>query len=302
MIFLRSRLPWKMSEGSMSPSSTRSSLHTTDLPPQPSCEDEATTYSEQIYRDELGREHSVPTLREVLDKFHDKLKFNIELKGNNENIGPKVLEICSRYPQCVLRISSFCWIPPSPLCCLANKQADSCCGKCGQVHRYPNGNSDTPPPDLLCPLVNNSMNIPLALLFNREDARLPSAERVVECLDKYNSDWAHLRFNCHITDDTNKDDNNSGDAAGVIGQSTGSSSGEDLRAVVEHLKKRNKKVMTFWGQKGEDREVDIRRSIESGVHAICPNDPELAIEVVRKHHRGEEIQRRKLETESLCVC
>eukprot|EP00922_Rhytidocystis_sp_ex-Travisia-forbesii_P029280 GHVS01042857.1.p1 GENE.GHVS01042857.1~~GHVS01042857.1.p1 ORF type:complete len:273 (-),score=41.70 GHVS01042857.1:309-1127(-) len=272
-----------MSEESLSPSSQSSAntdvVSASSPPPW-------VPYSEQIYRDELGKEHSVPTLREVLDMFHDKLKFNIELKGNNENIGIKVLEICSRYPECVLRISSFCWIPPSPLCCrLANEQGSSC--NCGDVHRYPNGHELSA--NLLGPLVSNDMNIPLALLFNRKDARLPSAERVVECLDKYKSDWAHLRFNCHITDDANNDDS-SGDGR----DSQSNHSGDDLREVVEHLKKGNKKVMTFWGQKGEDREVDIRQSIKAGVHAICPNDPELAIEVVKKYHdRGEE---------SLCVC
>eukprot|EP00922_Rhytidocystis_sp_ex-Travisia-forbesii_P031398 GHVS01046424.1.p1 GENE.GHVS01046424.1~~GHVS01046424.1.p1 ORF type:complete len:379 (-),score=44.16 GHVS01046424.1:221-1357(-) len=219
-------------------------------------------YPEETYVCAMGRRHTVPTLKEVLERFHLLLKFNIELKGTNEKLGLKTLSICSGYSNSVvLRISSFSWIPP-PCCSLG------VC-KCPDVNKEPNGLKQV---DLLEPLVNNHLDIPIALLFNDGGRRLPSPARIVECLNKYNAIWAHVRYNCHFCDE----------------HSTCDSEGEarddedHLREVVEHLRSEEKKVMTFWGQKGEDKEEDLCRSIRSGVSAICPNDPKLAMNVLER--------------------
>eukprot|EP01071_Lankesteria_metandrocarpae_P008937 Lankesteria_metandrocarpae@DN5092_c0_g1_i2.p1 len=54
----------------------------------------------------------VPTLGEVFRLFYGRLKFNVELKGTNPDIGLKVLEIAQPFEGIITRISSFCWVTP----------------------------------------------------------------------------------------------------------------------------------------------------------------------------------------------
>eukprot|EP00922_Rhytidocystis_sp_ex-Travisia-forbesii_P023403 GHVS01034323.1.p1 GENE.GHVS01034323.1~~GHVS01034323.1.p1 ORF type:complete len:336 (-),score=59.25 GHVS01034323.1:231-1238(-) len=213
----------------------------------------------------IHSEEFVPTLKEVLERFHLVLKFAIELKGDNPKLGPKVLEICADYYNSspVLNISSFVWVPP--ICC----DSGCCCGH-DDVTRRPNGTGDV---DLLEPLIDNAMRIPLALLFNNKVSRLPPPDRIVGCLNKYDATLAHVRYSCYMSDELNE-------------------RGEDLRRLVEHLRIHQKKVMTFWGEeeKARDKEEDLVRSVRAGVAAICPNDVKLAKTVVEAEHsvKGEE--------------
>eukprot|EP00922_Rhytidocystis_sp_ex-Travisia-forbesii_P025421 GHVS01037323.1.p1 GENE.GHVS01037323.1~~GHVS01037323.1.p1 ORF type:complete len:390 (+),score=58.03 GHVS01037323.1:305-1474(+) len=296
------RKPWKLSNAQSYSETDNSNTAGIETPLQPgtACEEsgveekevvvveqgacllgDTTLYTEEVYVDAFCNRHTVPTLSEVLDKFHSTLKFNIELKGNNKQLGSKVLQICSEYSDTpVLRISTFSWIPPPPKCCV-----EESCG-CEDVNKNPNGKKQF---DLLEPIVDNELHIPLALLFNGEGPRLPSADRMVECLNKYKADWAHVRYNCQLPDDVSTSSTCDSDDWRTTPTSSVecTEAGEGVREVVEHLMSRQKKVMAFWGQKGEDQEADLCRWIRAGVAAICPNDPKLAMDILeREDSRG----------------
>eukprot|EP00921_Rhytidocystis_pertsovi_P019738 GHVQ01031378.1.p1 GENE.GHVQ01031378.1~~GHVQ01031378.1.p1 ORF type:complete len:613 (+),score=93.65 GHVQ01031378.1:325-2163(+) len=240
--------------------------------------------SREVYVGGDGVAEHVPTLREVLHMFHDKIKFNVELKGNKPELGLNVLKLCEEFPGTLLRISSFCWRPPPP------QSMDVECG----VHLEPNGPQTV---DLLSPLVNNKLDIPLALLFNDRGNVVPSVDRIVDCLDKYGADWAHIHHQGHLPAcqrfDPTQCVNNQSRTASVDSKEAAKQAGfteeeeddfryDDLIRLVKSLNERNKHVMTFWGR-GQDREVDIRRSIEAGVSAICPNDAPLAMSILSKY-------------------
>jgi len=179
---------------------------------------------------------NLPLLQEVLQLCGGRLKLNVELKGVNPSLGARVIDLMSKYPGIVERISTFQWTPQSDV-------------------------------DLLAPIRARAKEegVALALLFNG----LPSVDDAVGWLDAYDSEWAHVSQRAW---------RRLGEGQG----GSGAAAEAKWREWVDGMHSRGKRVMTWWGSKGDDLAEDVQRSLRCGVDAICPNDVDLAIKVRRE--------------------
>lgn len=163
------------------------------------------------YVNNAGETEDLPLLSDILQRFYTKLTFNIELKGTNPRVGLEVLRFARQYPGAITRISSFMWVPdheevdagslhtllssPGKKCSsydLVTKEGQNVvhkeCLEKEDLHNLPNGRV---PCDLLEPLRHNAEGVPLALLFGIS-SKLPSVQRILACMEKYNATWAHV--------------------------------------------------------------------------------------------------------------
>ncbi|ORM39388.1 uncharacterized protein BXIN_3006 [Babesia sp. Xinjiang] len=213
----------------------------------------------QSYIDNLEHaegEH-VPTLDEVFEKLGDTFQYNIELKGSRPELGPRVLDAIERHPKVKVVISSFQWIPP--------KLDPSSPHAENALEALPNGKITV---DLLRPLVNNRLGVPIGLLFNNETSELPSLERMVECTRSYHAEWVSLAHDFWTTETP------------ILGAAV---KGLDaLHHLVTELHKKGLKIMTYFLESVPDTEKDMKLQLASGVDAICPNDVELAMKCARQ--------------------
>eukprot|EP00386_Alphamonas_edax_P010540 GDKI01033962.1.p1 GENE.GDKI01033962.1~~GDKI01033962.1.p1 ORF type:complete len:397 (+),score=85.64 GDKI01033962.1:69-1193(+) len=196
-----------------------------------------------------------PLLRELLHHFHGRIKFNVELKGTNPMLGPKVLEIAQAYPGTVAKISSFFWFPPGAESLVTDAERAS---STSDPLMCPNGHI---PHDLLEPIKSNALGIPLALLFDLTHKPLCPPHRMLECMRKYGAPW------CHLYEGKWKENNPQKDA-------------HRLKEVVDVVHAGGGKVMTWWGGHAADKRIDVETSIWAGVDEICPNNIRQAKDIV----------------------
>ncbi|GFE54185.1 glycerophosphoryl diester phosphodiesterase [Babesia ovis] len=218
------------------------------------------TASFQSYLNNLEQadtKECVPTLEQVFTELGDTVKYDIELKGSNTNLGLRVLEVLEKFPELDVVISSFQWLPP---------ELDKNSPHYNQaVEQLPNGKDVV---DLLRPLVNNRLGIPLALLFNNETSELPSIDRIVECVNHYGAKWVSLSHDFWKTE-------NPIVGAGVKGK-------DAVSHLVSELHEKGIKTMTYFLESTHDTEEDINVQLESGLDAICPNDVQMCLKLLRK--------------------
>ncbi|CDR94474.1 glycerophosphoryl diester phosphodiesterase, putative [Babesia bigemina] len=199
----------------------------------------------------------VPTLEQVFQEFGDKLIYNIELKGTRPEIGEHVLNLVERYPQIKVIISSLNWLPPE-------LSPDSPYGEY-DIERLPNGKV---PADLLRPLINNRLGLPIGLLFNNERSDLPSIGRILECAKTFGAQWIIVAHDIWKS------------ALPIVGcAKTGI---ETLHHLVSEMRSNGLKLMTYFLESQPDAPEDLRLHVEAGVDAICPNDIEVALDIIKK--------------------
>ncbi|GIX62802.1 glycerophosphoryl diester phosphodiesterase [Babesia caballi] len=215
------------------------------------------SFQEYIDSAEVFEGDRVPTLEEVFEELGDSLQYNIELKGFHPEVGPRVLDVMERYPKIKAVISSFQWLPPQmePGATYADQE----------LERLPNGEMTV---DLLRPLVNNRLGVPLGLLFNNERCELPSIGRIVECARSYGAEWINVAHNFWKMKEP------------IIGcEKTGL---ESLHHLVSEMHRHGLKLMTYFLESELDSADDVAAQRDAGVDAICPNDVELAMKVMKQ--------------------
>nr|BAN65411.1 glycerophosphoryl diester phosphodiesterase, putative [Babesia bovis] len=199
----------------------------------------------------------VPTLDQVLVEFGDSLKYDIELKGSNVDLGLRVLDVLSKHPGLDVVISSFQWVAPNLN--LSSSHANN------PLEQYPNG---TDVVDLLGPLINNKLNIPIALLFNNETSELPSLERIVECCRHYNATWAVVSHEFWKM------------GTPILGSDVKGK--EAVPYLVNYMHDHGLKVMSYFLESRPDSDEELQVQIESGMDAVCPNDVVKCLGFVNK--------------------
>lgn len=207
-------------------------------------------------KDEDSKPECVPLLEEVLKFFGGKLRYNIELKGTKPELGPKVLEILAKFPNLDVIISSFLWIPP-PL-----SESSKFAGMDMEVQT--NGPSEC---DLLKPLVDNNLNIPLGLLFNRRVGSLCSIDRIIECAKSYKAKYVCVAHNFWKSEN------------GVLGE-TPPCGINVLNNLVKRVHDSGLKVLAYWLQVPPDNVGDFKAHISAGVDVLCVNDVDACIKLM----------------------
>ncbi|GBE60351.1 glycerophosphoryl diester phosphodiesterase [Babesia ovata] len=212
------------------------------------------SYMEKL---DVCEDECVPTLEQVFQEFGDKLIYNIELKGTRPEIGEHVLNLVERYPQIKVIISSLNWLPP-------DLSPDSPYGEY-DIERLPNGKV---PVDLLRPLINNRLGLPIGLLFNNERSDLPSIGRILECAKVFGAQWiivAHDIWKSKLP---------------IVGcAKTGI---DTLHHLISEVRRNGLKIMTYFLESQPDDAEDLKLHVEAGVDAICPNDVEVALQIIDK--------------------
>lgn len=201
----------------------------------------------------------VPTLEQVINELGDSIQYNIELKGTRPELGPRVLEILEKHPNLKVIISSFNWTSPELSKDSPNYE--------NIWERTPNGPMNV---DLLRPLVGNKLGIPIGLLFNNVESKLPSIERILECAKSFKAEWVN------VSHDFWKETQPfvGSDLKGI----------EALKHLIEEMHKNNIKVLSYFLEATLDTEEDFKNHIEANVDALCPNDVEVAVRVARTLH------------------
>lgn len=142
-------------------------------------EDEISSYHQHIspFFDFNNIALEIPLLEDVFKRFYGRIRFNVELKGTNPLLGPRVLEIAKPYPGIIARISSFLWNIPKVLCG-------------NPLLCWDDNMSHLKAKDLLKGIISNEDGIPLALLIGTY--LMPSVSKVLFALDTYSSEWLHI--------------------------------------------------------------------------------------------------------------
>ncbi|EKX72154.1 conserved hypothetical protein [Theileria equi strain WA] len=213
------------------------------------------------WRMEDGSLEHMPKLEHVLDRYGEKLKYNIELKGTKPELGLKVLKILERYPNLDVMISSFTWVPPELSPDSPHHESE--------LEHWPNGRMKA---DILRPLVDKlPANVSLGVLFNYEKTALCSVPRIIEIAKSYKAKFVNVVHDFWI------------EGEGLLGGDP--ETGKDaLKHLVERLHREDISVLTYWCQ-SPDLEEDYRLHIEAGVDIICPNDIKVAMKLVNQHVR-----------------
>ncbi|CRG95585.1 glycerophosphodiester phosphodiesterase, putative [Plasmodium gallinaceum] len=207
--------------------------------------------------------YHVPLLKDILNIFKNKLTYDIELKGTKENIGLYILDILENYKGLKFKFSSFNWI-------LQDNQIKKKLFKNKNMQKmdyssYPYYNVEKI--DLLKPLRNNKLNIPLALLFTNNEV-MPNINSILCSMKYYNAEWAH--FPCSLNKQS------------IILNCNRKDKIISVDYLVKVLHKNNKKIMIYWGAEDKDQDDDLMCYIKLNVDSICPNDIALAKEVMQK--------------------
>lgn len=220
--------------------------------------------------------YHVPLLKDVLDVFQNRMSYDIELKGTKEDLGLYILDVLKDYKQLNVKFSSFQWIMnDNKIKKKVNKHKNL---KNLDYDSYPHYNMDKI--DLLKVLRNNSLNIPIALLFS-VDPVMPNFDSILRSLNYYKADWAHFSFNLNkqpIKMNCNKKDK-------FISPSD----------FIKLLHKNKKKIMIYWGAEEKDCEEDILFFLKEKVDSICPNDINLAKSALGKIKTQEFYDQKTLE-------
>ncbi|KAK1936138.1 putative glycerophosphoryl diester phosphodiesterase [Babesia divergens] len=195
---------------------------------------------------------TIPTLDKVFEEFGDTIQYNIELKGTRPELGLRVLDVIERYPNVQVFISSFNWIPP--------KLSETSPHIDDDLEQLPNGEVTV---DLLRPLVDNRLGVPIGLLFNNLQSRLPSIERICECAESFKAQWVNVAHEFWKSPNP------------LIGSSkTGV---EALLHLVDELHGRGLKLLSYFLESQPDSEEDIKIQLDAGVDVVCANDVEAAL-------------------------
>ncbi|EKX73697.1 conserved hypothetical protein [Theileria equi strain WA] len=206
---------------------------------------------------EDGSLEHMPKLEHVLDRYGEKLKYNIELKGTKPELGLKVLKILERYPNLDVMISSFTWIPPE-----LNQDSPY---YDHELEQWPNGRMEA---DLLRPLVDKlPANVSLGILFNYEKTALCSIPRMIEIAKSYKAKFVNVVYDFCSRGN------------GILGSRPKAGKGA-LKHLVDELHKEGISLFTYWCQR-PDYSQDYQTHIDVGVDIICPNDVKAATKLTK---------------------
>ncbi|KYN95675.1 glycerophosphodiester phosphodiesterase [Plasmodium gaboni] len=201
--------------------------------------------------------YHVPLLENLLKLYKNKLTYDIELKGNKENLGLFILDILENYKDYKFKFSSFNWL----------LQYNDMQEKIPQNENVNNFNYEAYPfynvdrIDLLNVLRNNKLNIPVALLFS-DDEILPDINSLLYTMEYYNAEWAHFSFRLKKNS--------------IVVNSNPSNITIPIEDFIDIFHKNNKKIMIYWGTEDNDKADDILSYLKLDADSLCPNDIVLA--------------------------
>lgn len=240
-----------------------------------------TLQKKQVIFNYLSMFYHVPLLKNILDIFKDTLSYDIELKGSKEQLGVHLLELLKDYSYLKIKFSSFHWV-------LQDDQIKKKIHKNKNLKQvdyasYPFYNVRKI--DLLKVLRNNKLNIPIALLFEK-DTIMPNINTILCSMKYYSAEWVHFSYtlNQHpIILNCNKKNK-------II----------STEEFIQILHKNKKKIMIYWGSQDKDLREDVLFYIKAKVNSICPNDIMLAKNIIMEENskqENQEIEKEKNKTE-----
>ncbi|EDL47159.1 glycerophosphoryl diester phosphodiesterase, putative [Plasmodium vivax] len=189
----------------------------------------------------LSKFYHVPLLKDLLNLYKDKLTYDIELKGTKEDLGVHILDMLENYKQYKFKFSSFNWVLQD-----------------GQMEK----GSEQEKTDLLKPLRNNKLNIPVALLFS-DDEVMPNFVSILSTMKYYNAEWAHFSYRSFMR-------------PVVMNGNKRNKIVTSANHFIEMLHNNKKKIMIYWGTEDKDEYEDLLLYIKMGVDSICPNNIDVA--------------------------
>ncbi|VWU52864.1 Glycerophosphoryl diester phosphodiesterase family, putative, partial [Hepatocystis sp. ex Piliocolobus tephrosceles] len=225
----------------------------------------------------LSKFYHAPLLTDVLNIFDNKLSYDIELKGTNEQLGKYLLDILKHYQHLKIKFSSFQWTQQyedkDKTCVhinsdtsvgtnsnndnngkITDKEVESV--QTGEDTLYPLYNVDKI--DQLKILKNNYLNIPIALLFPEEE-NIPNIESIIYTMNYYNAEWAHISYNMKNLKLFTKNKKKQKQEISVI-------------ELINKLHTNNKKIMVYWGSNDKGEKEDMQFYIDLDVESLCVND------------------------------
>ncbi|KYN93721.1 glycerophosphodiester phosphodiesterase, putative [Plasmodium reichenowi] len=201
--------------------------------------------------------YHVPLLENLLNLYKNKLTYDIELKGNKEDLGLYILNILQNYKDYKFKFSSFNWLLQyNDIQEKIHKQENI---NSFNYEAYPFYNVDRI--DLLKVLRNNKLNIPVALLFS-DDEIMPDINTILYTMKYYNAQWAHFSFRLKKNS--------------IVVHSNPSNITIPIEDFIKIFHNNNKKIMIYWGTEDNDKADDIFSYIKLDADSLCPNDIVLA--------------------------
>ncbi|SCO75001.1 glycerophosphodiester phosphodiesterase, putative [Plasmodium vivax] len=245
----------------------------------------------------LSKFYHVPLLKDLLNLYKDKLTYDIELKGTKEDLGVHILDVLENYKQYKFKFSSFNWVlqdgqmekgseqeksaevspaasSPDASSPVASSPAASPPAASPPAASPPAASPPAASPpaasppdnvqqaDLLKPLRNNKLNIPVALLFS-DDEVMPNFVSILSTMKYYNAEWAHFSYRSFMR-------------PVVMNGNKRNKIVTSANHFIEMLHNNKKKIMIYWGTEDKDEYEDLLLYIKMGVDSICPNNIDVA--------------------------
>ncbi|CAA9990543.1 glycerophosphodiester phosphodiesterase, putative [Plasmodium knowlesi strain H] len=206
----------------------------------------------------LSKFYHVPLLKDILNLYKEKLSYDIELKGTNEDLGFHLLDILENYKNYKIKFSSFSWVLNN-----GEMEKESEEKKKEEISNDTCGHPENQKQiDLLRAVRNNRLNIPVAMLFS-DDEVMPNFVSILSTMKFYNAEWAHFSYR-------------SLKQPVIMHGNKGEQVVTPPNDIFQMLRNNNKKMMIYWGTEDKDEYEDHLFYIKMGVDSICPNNIDIA--------------------------